>query len=180
MRRTLLTGASGSGAVGASGCACAGASAWPLVPALSFFCTSAVARFCMPAAMRCLHQPEGALGKSLHSHVPLQTTYCVAPLDCEAILALPSASSSTSPLRTIATALSTLPLHSGRVCLARSAISATASRHACRVVCSKPGALASSHVISFTATIVCPFLTKGCCTWPLGRFQLLSGRCVAT
>src|SRR5262249_28108049 len=69
----MLTGASGRGAVGASGCAGAGASAWPLVPALSFFCIRAVARFCMPAAMRCLHQPDGALGKSLHSHVPLQT-----------------------------------------------------------------------------------------------------------
>src|SRR5262249_6939733 len=98
----ILTGASGNGAVGASGCTCAGASAWPLVPALHFFCTNAVARFCIPAAMRCLHQPEGALGKSLHSHVLLQITYCVAPLDCEAILALPSASSSTSPCRTMA------------------------------------------------------------------------------
>src|SRR3989442_11579928 len=107
--------------------------------------------------MRCLHHPLGARGKSLHSEVPLHTTYSVVPLDCEATLALPSASNSTSSLRTMATALSTRPLHSGSVCLARSAISATASRHARRVVVSKPGVLASSQVISFTATIIRPF-----------------------
>src|SRR5215470_15611871 len=114
--------------------------------------------------MRCLHQPDGARGKSLHSHVPLHTTYWVVPLLWLATLALPSARSSTSPASTSLTAASTRPWHSGRVCLALSAISATAARHACRVVVSKPGALASSQVISFTATIALPFLTQrvGC------------------
>src|SRR6266446_234302 len=67
-------GASGKDAVGGSagvGAGAAGASPWPLVPAVRVRCIRAVARFCMPAAMRCLHQPEGALGKSLQSHVPL-------------------------------------------------------------------------------------------------------------
>src|SRR6266567_4439317 len=114
----------------------------------------------MPAAIRCLHQPLGALGKSLHSHVPLHTTYSVVPLDCEATLALPPSNSSTSPASTSATALSTRPLHSGRVALAFSAISATATRHARCVVVSNSGALASSHVISFTATIDLPFLSQ--------------------
>src|SRR5262245_34203102 len=74
------TGASGKGA--GEACVSAGwleASAWPLVPALSFFCISAVARFCMPAAMRCLHQPEGALGKSLHSEAIRESTSNVVP-----------------------------------------------------------------------------------------------------
>src|SRR5262249_4923299 len=90
----MLTGASGRGA--GVGCGCAG-SAWPFVPALSFCCTSACARFCMPAAILCLHQPEGACGKSLQSHSPLTKRYTVVPLDCEATRALPSASNSTSP-----------------------------------------------------------------------------------
>src|SRR5712691_6526668 len=110
----------------------------------------------MPAAILCLHQPLGALGKSLHSHVPLHTTYCVVPLDCEATRALPSASNSTSPARTILTALSTRPLHSGRVALAFSAISATASRQAVRAGLSGTGLPSnmSSQEISVTIAIV--------------------------
>src|SRR5215471_19961312 len=60
----------------------------------------------------------------------------------------------------------TRPLHSGSLALALSAMSATAARHAARLP--KSGEETSSQENSFTATIVCPFLTKGCCTWPLG------------
>ena len=76
--------------------------------------------------MRCLHQPLGALGKSLQVHSPLTTKYWVVPLLWLATLALPSGKSSTSPLSTIANAFSTRPLHSGNVALAFSAISLTA------------------------------------------------------
>src|SRR5438105_1647867 len=54
------------------------------------------------------------------------------PLLAEATFAVPSGNSSISPARTILTAESTLPLHSGKVALAFSAISATASRKALR------------------------------------------------
>src|SRR5215467_3425044 len=86
----------------------------------------------MQAAILCLHQLLGALGKSLHWHSPLTTKYAVLPLLWLATLALPSACSSTSPASTILTALSTRPLHSGSVALAFSATSATASRQAVR------------------------------------------------
>src|SRR6266545_2088324 len=65
-------GASGSGVLGTAGEACtavdslAGA-AWPLAGASSGARTRAATRLARPAAMRCLHQPDGALGKSLHS-----------------------------------------------------------------------------------------------------------------
>src|ERR1700704_2985134 len=161
----MLTGASGRGAVGTSaGVGGVGASGWLwLAPfgCARVRCIRVVARFCMPAAMRCLHQPLVALGKSLHSQVPLTTKYCVVPLLWLATLALPSASSSTSPASTILTALSTRPAQSGRVCFALAAISATAARPACRVLVSNPGALASSHVISLSATIVVTFPFDG-------------------
>src|SRR2546428_68440 len=99
----------------------------------------------MPAAILCLHHPLGALGKSLHSHVPLQTTYCVVPLDCEATRAVPSGSSSTSPASTILTALSTRPAQSGKVCLALAATSATAARQAWRAGFPNSGDIASSQ-----------------------------------
>lgn len=54
--------------------------------------------------------------------------YTVWPLLCDATRAVPSPSMSTSPLRTSATAFSTLPLHSGNAAWALTAISATASR----------------------------------------------------
>src|SRR5436305_11532181 len=69
-------------------------------------------------------------------------------------VALPSGNNSTSPARTILTAESTRPLHSGRVSFALAAISATASRHALRAGFSKSGAEASSQVISPTATMI--------------------------
>src|SRR5215831_3805549 len=86
--------------------------------------------------------------------------YVVVPLDWLATRAVPSGISSTSPASTILTAESTLPLHSGSLALALSAISATASRHACRVGVSNPGTLASSQLISRTATIDMPFLSQ--------------------
>src|SRR5262249_58647950 len=100
---------------------------------------------------RCLQKPCGALAKSLHSHVPLHTTYCVLPLLWLATFAVPSGSSSTSPASTSTTALSTRPLHSGSLAFAFSAIAATASRHA--ACAPKSGEETSSQENSFTATI---------------------------
>src|SRR5215470_8076048 len=94
------------------------------------------------------------------------------PLLWLATLAVPSASSSTSPASTILSALSTRPLHSGSFALALSAISATACRQACRVVVSKPGVLASSQLIVRTATIVIAL------SHPKGRCHNLAARCL--
>src|SRR5262249_39639069 len=108
----------------------------------------------MPAAILCLHQFDGALGKSLHGHSPLTTKYAVLPLLWLATLALPSASSSTSPASTLLTALSTRPVHSGRVASAFSATSATASRQACRAGFSKAGSAMSSQENCATIVMV--------------------------
>ena len=89
--------------------------------------------------------------------------YTVVPWHWLATRAWPSASNSTSPAKTIATAFSTRPLHSGKVALARKATWSTAARKACRVVCSKSGADASPQLISFTATMCRIFL----CLWEL-------------
>src|SRR5712691_1639089 len=88
MKQLTLAGASGSGGAGTAGeaagwpvvasgagddpgvvpasarsiCAVVGAGAWPLAGASSGARTRAVTRLARPAAMRCLHQPEGALG----------------------------------------------------------------------------------------------------------------------
>src|SRR5207244_6433534 len=118
-----LAGASGNGVVVTVGEACGkvgwlGAVAWPFAGASDCARARAATRLARPAAMRCLHQPLGARGKSLHSHVPLTTKYWVVPLLWLATLALPPSSSSTSPARTILTALSTRPSHSCRVSLA--------------------------------------------------------------
>src|SRR5207302_4180886 len=122
-----LAGASGNGVVGTVGEACGkvgwlGAVAWPFAGASDCARARAATRLARPAAMRCLHQPLGARGKSLHSHVPLTTKYAVVPLDCEATLAVPSARSSTSPASTLLTALSTRAPHWGKVFLALAAI----------------------------------------------------------
>ena len=60
-----LAGASGKGWVSAAA-DCAGA-----VEDVGAACTACMARRWMPAAMRCLHHEDGALGKSGQSHVPL-------------------------------------------------------------------------------------------------------------
>src|SRR5262245_54205178 len=150
----MLTGASGSAVVGASGCAGGGwlgGSAWLVAGASSLALVSSCARLAIAALRRCLQKPCGALAKSLHSHVPLHTTYCVVPLLWLATVAVPSDNSSTSPLRTMATALSTRPLHSVSLAFAFSAIAATASRQAARAP--KSGEETSSQENSFTATI---------------------------
>src|SRR6266511_888506 len=132
-----LAGASGSGGVDVAGEASGSAgwldgAVWPLVAASHCARTCAAARLAMLAAILCLHQLLGALAKSGQLHSPLTTKYFMVPLDWLATLALPSANSSTSPARTILTAASTRPLHSGNVALALAAISLTASRQAVR------------------------------------------------
>src|SRR6266571_1473883 len=166
----MLTGASGRGVLGTAGgaCGCVGAGglgvwAWLPFRVSSLALASGSARLWMAAAARCLHQPPSALGKSRHSQVPLHTAYAVVPLDWLATLALPSANSSTSPARTIATAFSMRPLTaSGNAALARSATSATASRQACRAGLSGTGLPSnmSSQEISVTIAIA-QFLSGG-------------------
>jgi len=144
------------GAGSGAGVVWLGGTAWPLGVPLSWSnltLAKAVARLYIATLSRCLQKPCGALAKSRHSQVPLHTTYCVVPLLCEATRALPSARSSTSPLRTIATACSIRPLTvSGNAALALAAISAMAVRQACRAGFSGTGLPSnmSSQEISVT------------------------------
>ena len=138
-------------------CWLAGGSAWPLVAALQLLPWSAPwPASCNAAAMRCLHQ-LGRLREVLAVTVPLRHVLRGAVGLWLATLALPSASSSTSPLRTMATALSTLPLHSGRSGLGLLSDLGHSLTPCWRVVCSKSGALTSSQRELFYCYHCLPF-----------------------
>ena len=158
----MLTGASGSGAVGAVWLRwwLAG-SVWPLVPASSFALVSSCARLAIAALDAMLAAAVWRLLIVAGSHSAVDDVVGVVPLLWLATFAVPSGNSSTSPVRTSSTALSTRPLHSGSLALAFSAISATASRQACRADYRSQAKKPLPRRTLLLLPLSCPFHTKG-------------------
>ena len=105
----------------------------------AWVCTACSGACWMPAAMRCLHDEDGARAKSGQSHVPINQVIHRGALTLAGYPGMAIREDLDIAGGRRSRPLSRRGHDSGKVALARKATCFTAARKACLVVCSNPG-----------------------------------------